>query len=1542
MGIMLIPAATAQKRTFATVNPNADSVNGTPDLYVPASGEFIPTNGSLNVPREDHVAVKLSNGKILIAGGHNNRYLSSAEVFDPATGLFSPNLQTVLNEETGIYETSEGNLNIARSGAGAVRLLDGRVLIAGGYNGSYLASAEIYDPSTGEFTLLVNQMSVARNRPSVILLENGRVLVTGGYNGLFLASAEYFDPVTLRFSPLPDMNYAREGHSMTLLDDATVLIVGGCANADSDRIICDRYIDVVEILDTSSGFREVQGLNTPRAGHTASLLPDGRVLIAGGRDSGGFLSAAEVYDPQDRSFTPVMDMSVPRYEHTATTLTDGKVLLAGGNSSPVSDSAEIFDPSGDTFVAASDLMSVPRFRHTANVLNDGRVLLAGGLSSELTVFDVNVRITDDNVSPNIVFTPDSEMGFVSYTGSGAVVAFSETTGEVVQRIVTGGNPAWITPLPDGNTLAVVSVFDNRIFLIAMDTLEVLGTYEYEGALFGFGSILTLSPDGNLGYISSTGTGEVIQFDTSTGNEVRRLSNMDTPAQITVTPDGGTLLVVEVASAQVYFVNTATMTAKFTMDARSVYIYAGFTIFNKPVLSPDGEYAVIGSQDINEQNEANTIFYFETATGHVSYILQTGLSPAFTTLTPDDEYWLVLGENRIAKIPVDDPVGIKNVSMTVGTPMRSANIVFSDDARYAFYAASTTDRVLQHDLSSDGIVGSYLIGDLPNESNDQPSSIAITPNGETIAILNFISNELELLADTSTLRVPEFVNYKNQFTGLTLINLSGETANLKLTPFSNTGVSTFKLSNGLFKRIDPVPLAPLGPNEQFSFELSQIFDFDNNTESMGHLYITSDQPGVVGFAVTGNIQSSFLEAHLTAMDGMSLPSFPEQLHDWITPDIPASNIAPPTLSMINPNYNGTDYEIAHYGADGSVLQVASDGTVNGSSRKVQTTDEMFTNSRLGEVLIAGGQYPLTTSASELYQPDTVSFGLSGYMQEPRYGHAAVLLSTGNVLVSGGKDDVRILKSAELYDSIAKKFLPIVGTMNQPRYRHTATMLHDGRVLVAGGQNFVSINSSAELYDPESKTFSYTAGYMNSPRDAHTATLLPDGRVLLTGGINGIGLSNTAEIYNPATSEFTLTGSMLTGRVFHQAVRLKSGQVLITGGYNGNYLSSAEIYDPATGIFTEIPSMNVERSHHTATLLSNGNVLIAGGTNSSGVLDSVEMYVPSANRFFVLDVELVTARSRHTATLLANGDVLIVSGTDGTGTVDSSELFFPDSAVFQEMGSNVPQLFQWDHTATLLQDLIDGYLRGSSSTGLMFRTRYRKGGAETAINGIDVDKFEGITTTYSPRFVTLMPDRTILNLINANDENDANVTVTLYDSSGTFLAEKNILLTLNNQINDDLRTIFGNDPAVQETEGWIEVSSDVDKIVGIVSFIDDENSVLTTHELSGTPLQEFVFPLAAEDSRDYLMELSLLNPNSQSTNVELEYRDPEGTIVHSTSFALGAETQRTGSLSDYFGVDVDRLYGYLYIRSGSGIYGISVLKDRDNQFGCAVPPIPVPEQ
>ena len=122
-------------------------------------------------------------------------------------------------------------------------------------------------------------------------------------------------------------------------------------------------------------------MSVSRVGHTATLLPNGSVLIAGGSSGGAFLASAEIYHPSTRTFSVTASMNTARKGHTATLLADGKVLIAGGTgygSGSFSASAELYDPTTGTFTATGD-MSAAQFWHNATLLANGKVLIARGL-----------------------------------------------------------------------------------------------------------------------------------------------------------------------------------------------------------------------------------------------------------------------------------------------------------------------------------------------------------------------------------------------------------------------------------------------------------------------------------------------------------------------------------------------------------------------------------------------------------------------------------------------------------------------------------------------------------------------------------------------------------------------------------------------------------------------------------------------------------------------------------------------------------------------------------------------------------------------------------------------------------------------------------------------------------------------------------------------------------------------------------------------------------------------------------------------------------
>jgi hypothetical protein len=335
------------------------------EVFNPSSQTWTgPGPGWWNTPRANHTATLLAGGAVLIAGGYNGSFLSEADLYDSVIGT----------------NTVTGSLNIARADQTATLLTNGMVLVAGGYNynsDNADNSAELYNPATGTW-IMTNSMNTARYGQTATLLTDGLVLVAGG-NGA-TTSAELYSNGTWLVTG--SMNVGHERHTATLLTNGKVLVAGG-------EYIDDDFVINAELY--SNGTWLVTGaLNFPRSEHTATLLPNGKVLIAGGQGAaplGGdplTLSSAELYDPATGMWTMTGSLNTARHNHTATLLPNGKVLVAGGLNSSIyaADSiyatyAELYDPVAGTWTNTGAL-NFPRYYHTATLLPDGKVLVAGG------------------------------------------------------------------------------------------------------------------------------------------------------------------------------------------------------------------------------------------------------------------------------------------------------------------------------------------------------------------------------------------------------------------------------------------------------------------------------------------------------------------------------------------------------------------------------------------------------------------------------------------------------------------------------------------------------------------------------------------------------------------------------------------------------------------------------------------------------------------------------------------------------------------------------------------------------------------------------------------------------------------------------------------------------------------------------------------------------------------------------------------------------------------------------------------------------------
>jgi N-acetylneuraminic acid mutarotase len=287
-----------------------------------------------------------------------------------------------------------GSLKVERTGQTATLLTNGQVLVTGGYNDSgEMADAEVFDPNSDSFSS-VSALHFARTFHTATLLKNGLVLVVGGQaHGTVLASAEIFDPTTGEWKATGDLHQARSYHTATLLPDGHVLVAGGTRWASppvfAQGVPAGGALDTTELYDPETGkWSNTDDLHSSRYLQTATLLQNGKVLVTGGigaEGEKGILNSAEIYDPGSKTWTVTGSLFRPLVYHTATLLTNGQVLVAGGKptyeSDITTDEAELFNPSNGTWSPTARMM-LRLCAHSATLMPNGRVLVVGGSADD--------------------------------------------------------------------------------------------------------------------------------------------------------------------------------------------------------------------------------------------------------------------------------------------------------------------------------------------------------------------------------------------------------------------------------------------------------------------------------------------------------------------------------------------------------------------------------------------------------------------------------------------------------------------------------------------------------------------------------------------------------------------------------------------------------------------------------------------------------------------------------------------------------------------------------------------------------------------------------------------------------------------------------------------------------------------------------------------------------------------------------------------------------------------------------------------------------
>jgi len=263
------------------------------------------------------------------------------------------------------------------------------------FHGRFTTSPlESPEPVTqGMFRDAADELTTGRSRHTSTLLPNGYVLIAGGYTDIdsTTASAEVFDPDPFReaFLPAGFMNGRRANHTAVLLGDGAVLIAGGESEAGQALSSCEYY------FSASSTFLSAPSMLSARSEHTMTRLADGRILVTGGKSYDAFgnivsLTTAEIFDPDpfNSTWTPTANnMSAGRWGHRATLLSNGKVLITGGGFGTQHAIAELFDPALNRFEQTTGKMKSARWRHGSVELPSGRVLVTDGGEQEGELFE---------------------------------------------------------------------------------------------------------------------------------------------------------------------------------------------------------------------------------------------------------------------------------------------------------------------------------------------------------------------------------------------------------------------------------------------------------------------------------------------------------------------------------------------------------------------------------------------------------------------------------------------------------------------------------------------------------------------------------------------------------------------------------------------------------------------------------------------------------------------------------------------------------------------------------------------------------------------------------------------------------------------------------------------------------------------------------------------------------------------------------------------------------------------------------------------------
>lgn len=1012
----------------------------------------------------------------------------------------------------------------------------------------------------------------------------------------------------------------RYAHSTTLLADGNVLIVGGLAAPGTlvpAASSVERYSPTAAVISASapSGC----GSSLERSSHTATLLPNGKVLIAGGVGPGpAALDTAVLYSPASHACEAFAAMATARFHHTATLLSDGRALLAGGQTDiagTVTNAAEAFDPASGAFSAVG-AMTAPRAAQSAALLYNAQVFVAGGYGPAGAVTNTTERF--DPVSntwapgPGLIsarsFHASTVLGNRFVLLSGGFNGLNEKerlgildTAEVYNPVSNAMMPP---PAPlQARKMQQTAVLepDGRVSLFG-GLGNITTTYLAAGSIpFEPGSFLS---------VSSSAAGSVAP---STGNilaasELRLKLN----ATLSVPVTG------DIVKGQVYFYTPTRRGAPSLALPDADVIFLTSDKVPPPEYPAASQFAKLDGTYVTVDERLNGGKIVDRA---ITILPPSGIV-AFKPQTAASKNGISAAGSSAAFAPTPCPSG-DTCALTGGTLTVDIDVPFP-----------TTD------LGGTVLAGSatILAGSIFNAQRGFNLTLS---GGLTLSGSNFDGGQV----------VSDGLGKAHYVRSVTFSNLSGTVTNSTTTPIASpldiSGQSVTGLQLWMRYIVSPISLTDYA----FAYSAATI-TIRSMVFGDQELYDPSKNAWKFN-------------------DSRATPRFNHSV--VLTPDGDSvhfggrrcDNAAAPS---------GTCAALTSLGGPGGYFPIpqafSPDAPLN-AARGNHTTTALPD----GRVLVAGGtDGPSVLNSAELYDPLARSWSKTGSLRSPRAGHTATLLPNGTVLVAGGYADASstgAVRSAEIYYPDSGRWLP-TGVMTSSRQAHAAVLLPDGNVLAAGGYANGAYLSAAELFYSTAAAWR-SAGSMTlaAGRADYSATLLKDGRVLTVGGINAGGVTRGVETYDPASNAWSARTSMPNtigrgdnGRFAHTATLLLPGLVFVAGGDDGlGEILSPLLYDPGSDSWQPVDvvpdpekpglvigeDVAIGRLRHTAVLSPDGRVLLIGGVTASGSsLDSIEAFNMQDGIWTTKKEALPSRRAYHGSVLLADGRILNTGGADAPGS------------------------------------------------------------------------------------------------------------------------------------------------------------------------------------------------------------------------------------------------------------------------------------------------------